>query len=218
MKHFVIQKLPTMSVNCEGCFPHYQENQMAHMYFGGCLYIDEIEFCQPVNLLNHFQEAENEPIMNSLTSEDNECVICYEVIGKRNNCVTPCGHAFCFNCLVSAMTRKNTCPCCRSELFALPSEDDLDSDGDYESDEDYDSDEDYEDELIPVELIADRLEKNGFTMLDVVSMLTNNYSKTNPTYTVDFISKMNSKYESLLEEIENEFDEQKKFAAEDIRV
>jgi len=171
-----------------------------------------------VNLEQEFQRAE--PVSQTNTkvfvSEDNECVICYESIGTRNNCVTPCGHAFCFNCLVAAMTKKNTCPCCRSELFTIPPEDESEDDDDYESDED-DANSNQDIEMVPVETFAARLVSEGFTMLDIVSMMTNNYSKTDPKYTFEFISKMNSKYEDLLEEIENEFDEQKKFAAEDVR-
>jgi hypothetical protein len=214
--------------NCSGCFPHYQANQMAHMEVGGCLYVDDLEeFCQPVNLGSVFDriaeedrtrilEPEPVPVKQNTTvyTNDDECVICYEEIGKTNNCVTPCGHAFCFKCLVAAMTTKNTCPCCRTELFVLPKEDE-DDDEDYESGSETGSDDD--DDMIPVELLVARLESKGFTMLDVVSMLSNNYSKTNPKYTSEYIMNMCNSYDDTITEIENEHDEQLKFAEEDTR-
>lgn len=45
-----------------------------------------------------------------------ECCICYETIGKSNMTVTPCGHQFCFSCLMKSMDLRNTCPCCRAPL------------------------------------------------------------------------------------------------------
>jgi hypothetical protein len=34
-----------------------------------------------------------------------------------NNCITPCGHTFCFQCLAKALEKNNTCPCCRAVLM-----------------------------------------------------------------------------------------------------
>jgi hypothetical protein len=222
--------------NCSGCFPHYQENQMAHMEVGGCLYEDVLEFCQPINLGSLFDRIATEDDRRALSPEpeqvqeevpvqqntkvytnDDECVICYEEIGKTNNCVTPCGHAFCFKCLVSAMVTKNTCPCCRTELFNLPKEEEEDEDEDDDYDESDDEESEDGDGLIPVETLVARLEARGFTMLDVVSMLSNNYSKTNPKYTGEYIMNMCNTYDDVITEIENEHDEQVKFAEEDTR-
>lgn len=60
-----------------------------------------------------------------------ECCICYETIGDKNNCVTPCGHKFCFVCLTKALTTNNTCPCCRQVLIEAPEDDE----SEYESDD-----------------------------------------------------------------------------------
>jgi hypothetical protein len=49
-------------------------------------------------------------------SVKNECPICYEIIGEKNNCNTPCGHIFCFSCITKALSKNNTCPCCRENL------------------------------------------------------------------------------------------------------
>ena len=56
-------------------------------------------------------------------SEPIECGVCLEQIGKTNNCVTPCGHAFCFMCMVKCLAQKNTCPMCRSSLNEIQEED-----------------------------------------------------------------------------------------------
>ena len=45
-----------------------------------------------------------------------ECVICYDLIGDTNKCVTPCGHNFCFNCIMKATQYNSKCPYCRNEL------------------------------------------------------------------------------------------------------
>ena len=45
-----------------------------------------------------------------------ECAVCYDKIGNKNNCVTPCGHTFCFQCMMSCLNYKNTCPICRQVL------------------------------------------------------------------------------------------------------
>lgn len=232
-----------MSVNCSGCFPIYQDNQQAHMEVGGCMYVDHVEFCQPVNygsIFDRIAEEDRERAMGTTkavaepaklySNNDNECVICYESIGQTNNCVTPCGHAFCFKCLVSAMTLKNTCPCCRAELFDLPKEeeadDDEDSDYDGEDDDNDDGDDNQSDgdgdgdetlDNVPVETVVARLESKGYTMLDVVSIMLNNYSKLDPKYTNDHIANLNKSFDDLVADVENEYDEQRKFAQEDAR-
>ena len=50
--------------------------------------------------------------------EEDNCCICYETLNlKKNYCVTPCGHAFCFICIVKTMAKQNSCPCCRASLY-----------------------------------------------------------------------------------------------------
>jgi len=63
----------------------------------------------------------------SAQREPVECCICMDAINfATNNCVTPCGHTFCFQCLAKALEQNNTCPCCRAVLMAEPEEDDED--------------------------------------------------------------------------------------------
>jgi hypothetical protein len=63
-----------------------------------------------------------------------------------NNCVTPCGHTFCFQCLAKALEQNNTCPCCRAVLMAEP-EDEEASEWSEWTDE-YEEDETYGDDVL----------------------------------------------------------------------
>jgi hypothetical protein len=78
-----------------------------------------------------------------------ECCICMDSINSSiNNCTTPCGHRFCFQCLAKALEQNNTCPMCRSVLMEVPDED-LDSDDDeYETDSDDESVEQFDDDAL----------------------------------------------------------------------
>lgn len=85
-----------------------------------------------------------------------ECCICYETIGDKNNCVTPCGHKFCFVCLTKALTTNNTCPCCRQVLIEAPEdyESEYESEAESETESDDESeDSDYENGVPPEDMI-----------------------------------------------------------------
>tara|TARA_B100000035_G_scaffold67025_1_gene54788 strand:+ start:2213 stop:2731 length:519 start_codon:yes stop_codon:yes gene_type:complete len=47
---------------------------------------------------------------------ENICNICYENLKENNICITPCGHKFCFNCIITSLTYNKKCPCCRKLL------------------------------------------------------------------------------------------------------
>jgi len=84
----------------------------------------------------------------TMSTETIECCICFETIGEKNNCVTPCGHKFCFVCLTKALTNNNTCPCCR-EVLLEASEEDEDDESEWEENsnsDDGDDNSDQEDE------------------------------------------------------------------------
>ena len=84
----------------------------------------------------------------SAQREPVECCICMDAINfATNNCVTPCGHTFCFQCLAKALEQNNTCPCCRSVLMAEPEDDEEASEWSEWTDED-DEDETYGDEAL----------------------------------------------------------------------
>ena len=82
-----------------------------------------------------------------MESYDTECCICFEVIGEKNNCVTPCGHKFCFQCMSRALAKNNTCPCCRTVLMEVEEDEEYDEAYESSNDEsDSDSDDESEDE------------------------------------------------------------------------
>ena len=82
---------------------------------------------------------------------ENICNICYEEVGDKNRCSTPCGHLFCFQCIMKSSKLNNTCPMCREiicENIENNNDDDNDDEGSYESGDDYtdEYDDDYTDE------------------------------------------------------------------------
>ena len=197
--------------SCFGCFPHYQANQLAHMEPGGCLYCADNEemFCQPTNLESAFDAAAAEELAaNAKKEEEVECCICYEIIGEKNNCVTECGHRFCFGCMLKAMTVNTTCPYCRTELLQdFPGEESDEEEGGDDASEISEDDEDFVDEnqgYAHIEDIAERLEKEGVTMLDVVSLLFNKYSKKDAKWTAEYIHKLDELTDRVEMEVENE--------------
>lgn len=63
------------------------------------------------------------------SSQENICNVCFEPIGKTNSTVTPCGHQFCFKCIIKAYQRNPSCPCCREPLNdAEPESSDIEED------------------------------------------------------------------------------------------
>jgi len=142
------------------------------------------------------------------------CHICYEPIGLTNNCVTGCGHAFCFKCLAMAMAHRNACPLCRAKLIDVPDADDEEEEEEENGESGRDVEEEEDDEG-HVEDIVDRLEKEGLTMIDVVSMLLNRYSKRDEKYSNEHIAHINRRFDQLAAEVDMEFMEQQRLAKED---
>ena len=52
-----------------------------------------------------------------MTSQIEECPICMDTIGQLGSSTTKCGHKFCTPCFIKTVTRKNTCPMCRTEIM-----------------------------------------------------------------------------------------------------
>ena len=82
--------------------------------------------------------------------DENTCPICFDPITKNKNvCSTPCGHVFCFKCIVKCLNTSNTCPFCRTEINDKPVHDSDEDDDDEEDDDDityWDDDDDDEDD------------------------------------------------------------------------
>jgi hypothetical protein len=216
---------------CSGCFPIFQPNQLAHMEIGGCMELKDDDFyCLPVNLESVFDsvaeeeksvlEKKSEPVRYN--ADVNECVICWENIEQVNNCVTPCGHSFCFKCLMLALTRNPSCPCCRTSLIEQnEEEEDEDEENEENSHHSEDDEESYgegEEDCADVEDIATRLESSGFTMLDMVLILMDKPSKRNAALNYDYIQKMAIKFDQIEQDVDNEAKERVLFAAEDNKV
>jgi hypothetical protein len=204
------------------------------------MYVDEDVFCQPVNLLPQFEcsavvvDSGAVDTDSTGTSEvsgfdsvgtGTECCICYEIIGKKNNCVTDCGHVFCFKCLATAMAHNNSCPCCRAPLVDTPDEEDDDSDyeGSDDDEEDSDDDDDDDDDDVhvnkeydgDVEDIVSRMEAKGITMLDVVSLLFSKFSKKDEKYTKEYVKNLCDTINQISEDTENESKEREEMGVED---
>lgn len=194
-----------------------------------------------VNNVFNMDDQEQEVLVQSIVNEDaseitndtnnTECCICLEIINKnKNNCVTDCGHSFCLKCLATSMYHNNnTCPYCRTSLIdedVMDEEDEDDEDEDEddeddqdEDDEDEDEDEDEDDEFCVdcnVEEITRRLQSNGLTMADIVSMYIGRYSR-DEKYTEEYIMEMGEKFDRIIYDADKETYEQKMFAAEDSR-
>jgi hypothetical protein len=237
--------------SCPGCFPIFQGNQLAHTEPGGCLYVDEDAFCQEnhwahkdsdgfirvdqeayikmVSETDTVDEVKSESSTSEVSGFDSigtgtECCICYEIIGKKNNCVTECGHVFCFKCLAMAMARNNSCPCCRAQLVDEPEDEDEDDESEYEDDDDDDSQaSDGDDEVYIVnkeydgniEDIVERMESKGITMLDVVSLLFEKFSKKDEKYTNEYVKNLCEMVNQINEDNENETNELEQMGGED---
>ena len=206
---------------CTGCYPTFQANQLAHAEPGGCCYFVETEeLCVPTDLSSQFDacvEKEDAASISSIGNDTDasvsasisasesatgvECCICYEVIGKKNNCTTECGHQFCFKCLATAMARSNACPCCRAKLVD-ESEDSEDEEDYVEEDDDEEDDDEEDDGPWPdgmnvekdydgdVEDVLERIQQKGYTMLDMVCLLFNKFSKKDERYTPEYIKTL----------------------------
>ena len=147
--------------------------------------------------------------------EQNECSICYESLGEKNNCITPCGHVFCFECMMKALNRNNSCPCCRAPLREEPEE----------SDDETDDEEEDEFEWNPIEeninhwrhettfynmtandgyatpkTIAKKIEDAGYNMEDLVTIWLERIDRASTRYRDNnFVKKMVSDIENLVD-------------------
>ena len=124
------------------------------------------------------------------------CNICYEDLDPaRNQCITECGHQFCFRCIMatisSSIVNYNLCPICRTQMLSYVPPDHY-TDGVAE--------EPYLDEttvaayhtspsdkrVAPICQIVRRIQDEGFDMGDLVSLLLNRY-ELNGKYNHDYV-------------------------------
>ena len=155
------------------------------------------------------------------SQKTNECSICLEPIGNKNNCVTPCGHTFCFECMSKSLTKSNCCPCCRTILMEVPeNEYENEYDNEYNFDSEEISYEEYEtNDIDNTEELTERFSKQGYTLLDAMCILSGKWKKLhNPKYTLEYIEDMVDNFEEMLYEIDREYEERIQFASHDNRI
>ncbi len=148
--------------------------------------------------------------------ENKECVICFEEMGKINSCVTPCGHKFCFNCMVKALKQKDTCPMCRT---ALQEESDKESDEESDEESTYLGDEFWNmrmrdfgginfgelqnitanSSIATPNILKENFIKKGYTMEDMFVLYTRRIDRLNPRYTQRFIKNLEFDVQSIIQ-------------------
>jgi hypothetical protein len=217
------------------------------MDIGGCLSCDDDFELQPLNLEPQFDAAVTPPAPNPLPSNfipnaapGSECCICLETIGVKNNCVTDCGHSFCFKCLAKSMARSNNCPYCRQPLSDESSdteehdaEEESESDiSEYESERESIDDDDSSSEGEPeeptapahlsypshsgdIEEVVRRIESLGISTLDLVSVLYSHYSKNDKKYTNEYTDNLVKMLDEIHDDVDNEHSEREQMGEED---
>jgi len=159
---------------------------------------------------------------------ERECAICYDTLGTTNTCTTPCGHEFCFNCMMSALNHNNTCPCCRSTLKEEIEEEEEESEYENEYENEYDWDpiteninylrrrttylQDMRDpDAHPVatpKVLAKKIQDAGYTMEDLVAIWCERIDRSNDRYKDNnFVKKMVSDIENLVDDEDQEVDD-----------
>jgi hypothetical protein len=61
-------------------------------------------------------DTENIRLSRINETRDEECPICYNVLGTNNVAITRCNHTFCLSCYVRHTRDSNECPMCREIL------------------------------------------------------------------------------------------------------
>lgn len=119
--------------------------------------------------------------------------------------------------MVQSLGLNNTCPCCRAVLVETPEEEEDDESeySDEEEDDESEYSDDEEEECGEVETITERLVAKGYTMMDLVSLLSMRKSKRDSKYTAEYYEKLETEYMEIVEEIDREVEESTMFAQED---
>jgi len=159
------------------------------------------------------------------TSQDKECVICYESLSSTKNlCITECGHEFCFSCMMKHVQRNNGCPICRTTIIEEVEDSDSEDDEEYETDESGSDDEetidgiengeDLENEY-PIEQLEAAFVAKGYGLKDALSLLMYKFSKTDEKYTKTYIKQLEQDIDDMNEELHREFEEREDMGQED---
>ena len=172
---------------------------------------------------------------------ENECCICYETIGNKNNCTTDCGHSFCLSCIARSVRKNTGCPICRQKIFdESDEEEDDEEEDDEDEDEDDDDDDDDDDynfydgnsefgtahqvfvrssESGSLKDIEERFLKNGITFRDLLASYLYRVDTTLDKNEDELFGQLDSVYNKicdLRDQVDTEFEEQKLFYEEDL--
>lgn len=171
---------------CPGCSPHFQNNQLAHMEPGGCLYVNEdedetVQESQEIVTENNDQEEQGEQVSKPPVVERpplfeapvqlGDCPICYESLKMIDFTVTKCGHTFHSSCVFRALEENTDCPMCRCELVPVsydPEDDEEGGEEDREDDDDVENDNESTTPNLTLEQIYEKLQNFGYTPLDIL--------------------------------------------------
>jgi len=158
-----------------------------------------------------------------------QCAICLEEIQQTNNCTTPCGHHFCFKCMIQSLQTNTACPMCRNELIPDSDikqendDDDDEEDGNYEDDEDddgesleYDSD-DEEDTRVNIDSVLTAFESRGYGLKDALMLLISGSMTYDPRYSREYRNQIEDDFEEIFAEIVKQKRELSEMEAEDRR-
>ena len=106
---------------------------------------------------------------------------------------------------------------CRAQLIDEQEDSDDEEEEDEEDEDDYDEEEvnEREGDVPDVEEFAERFERAGLTMLDVVSLWLGQFSKKNAKYTDEYIEKLGADVNQIVEDVEREHDEKLQMGEED---
>lgn len=169
-----------------------------------------------------------------------DCCICLETLGNTNITTTPCGHTFCFSCLMKSMDLRNTCPYCRTKLReeediieesdeeSYGEEHDYDSEYTYYTDHNYILDWDEKtllsntsnpiNKIASVDEIMNFVEDNNMTMRDIICATFWRYDEVDDGREIEKMSRKLSKYIANLEKDKrHQWYERQDMMEEDVR-
>ena len=120
------------------------------------------------------------------------------------------------------------CPLCRVDLVPSAStsddeededideddEEDDDDDDDYYEEEDAEEYEDHPDEDWSLKTIATELQSKGYTIIDLISMLTEIQDKTDPKCTDEYYDNLHTEFSSIMKRSSTEITNRKRELAE----
>jgi len=146
-----------------------------------------------------------------------QCPICFETIGEKNNITTECGHKFHASCLMENITHNGFgCPCCRTLMATHKDDDATITDDDSVSDDDslFDDFEDYDEySLRGLRFFTNLLEDQQHSEEDIASenIYVSNMSAQSLAPSLEFVAqKMKEQgitYEELVANALTEYEE-----------